>query len=201
MGWSYNRLWIFLINNNIVFAEGVYWEDILFNFLLKISSPKIRITDKKYIVYRLNAKNSTTTNILGICKDSIRMAYISKEMLEKNGLINKYKKEFIENYICTIYFDILRRVKEKSYLKFLLMKTDIKKFFNSLNLTSNDLEMFRNYNEGLCDLLQELMKSNLYIDLFKYIIRLIFSVRNTDNKKFKIVTILGIKLKFRRGNA
>lgn len=191
----------FLINNNIVFAEGVYWEDILFNFLLKISSPKIRITDKKYIVYRLNAEKSTTTNVLGIYKDSIRMAYISKEMLEKNSLIKKYKKEFIENYLCTIYFDILCRVKEKSYLKFLLMKNDIKKFFNSLNLTSNDLEMYRNYNEGLCDVLQELMKSNLYIDLFKYIIRLIFSVRNTDNKKFKIVTILGIKFKFRRGNA
>lgn len=191
----------FLIMNNIVFAQGVYWEDILFNFLLKISSPKIKITDKKYIVYRLNAENSTTTNILKVYKDSIKMAYISKEIFEKRGLFEKYKNVIIQNYMGALYFDIAYRVKCKSHLRFMLMKKDIKKFFNSFNLTSNDLEMFRNYNEELYNFLQELMKSNLYMDLFKYIIRMIFSVRNTDNKKFKIVTILGIKFKFRRGNA
>lgn len=67
----------FLIKNNIIFAEGMFWEDILFNFLLKISSPKIKIKDEKYIVYRLNAKSSTTTNVVKIYKDAVKMMKFS----------------------------------------------------------------------------------------------------------------------------
>ena len=191
----------FLIKNNIIFAEGMFWEDILFNFLLKISSPKIKIKDEKYIVYRLNAKSSTTTNVVKIYKDAVKMMKFSKNLLDDKGLYEEYKFKFIEHYFGALYYDILVRVKRASFIKFLFMKNDIKNYFIALNLSQNDMEKLKVYNEYLYQTLLHLKKGSIFTDLLKYFISLIFSVKNSFDKRFKVVTILGIKFKLRRENA
>lgn len=201
-GMSWDKVYSkdFLLQHKIFFAEDVYWEDILFNFLLKINAPKMEFTNEKFLAYRLNANSSTTTNIIKIYKDSIKMAKISKAILEKNGIWETYKFAFVLNYLSILCFDILNRVKDKSLVFYFLMQNELKIFFKSLELSEELLKELEKQDKALYKCYIKLENYSILNGLIFYFIQWLFSIKNFDETK-KIITFLGIKFSIRRRNA
>ena len=187
----------FLIEHNVIFAEDCYWEDILFNFLIKINNPNIMLTNKQYIVYRLNDSSSVTTHIKYIFDDCIKMAEYSKKVLEDRNLYNKHKLEFLQNYFGALYFDILQRLKEESGIRAIFGLIQIKKFYERLQLHRNDLDNMYDYDNAIYTIMIKLQKLSLYSELAKYFFQQIFSITNTKDKRHKEIRFIGFKFKIK----
>lgn len=199
MCWDKIYLKNFLLDHTINFAAGVFWEDILFSFLLKIYASKIEYTDKQYICYRLNSNHSTTTNILKIYPDSIKMTEISFKLLSDRNLLEKNKITFINYYFGILYFDIAHRVFEKSLYHYCKMLVEIQKLLQRLDITETQLQEIKKSHLQIYKHIKNMKEPFLLSEILRAIPKKIFSIRNIKPNKQKIITLLGININIHAG--
>lgn len=179
----------FLQKNNIKFPVGIETaEDNIFNYFCLFNNPEYSFFEPNLYYYTVDRKESVTNNRKNLVKkDFIAFKYLVNQ-IEFKKAEDKYKIVCIENFINAIrskYSNIKNRKYIITYLKDVeLFKEYLKETFDKEFLGS-----VSNYNE--------LKKCSLK----KIILENIFSLKNETscNKKRKVITILGCKIKIKKG--
>lgn len=193
VGWPWDKLYRreFVLKNGLTFQNLHHSNDTRFVLLSLACADKISITEDCLVNHRRHKSSLAETRTNN--PDSYYHALISlmKNLKQKN-LYKLYEQSFV-NYcitfplwhITSINNDYARSIMEKYLNKLLKKKVKI-----------------NNYNENY------FYDQKAYSQILKSLsiknkIKQIFSVRNDDRKTHKIITILGMKFKFkkRRSNA
>ena len=186
--WKYILKKEFLIANNIRFPNiRPAGEDMPFTLEVKLSAKIFYLDKKPFYSHRVNINDS-------VSKNPIPWDVIVKEYFT---ILKKYNK-----------LDCLKQEYKKccSRVLFCIQEDKREEFLNSLETFLND-DLFSSIkNQIFMEDLKRSIKQELYYELKQdlkltpaKIIRSIFSVKNeySYNKKYKVITILGIKAKFR----
>lgn len=169
------------------FKEGVIHEDELFVWTYMVHCNKYYYLNEKLYYYLRRADS-----IIGKKNDSIKMLDIVKiqndiyRTVEKYKNINDYQEYLTRNYIKVvkgIFYDLPKKYKKDAL-------TMINGYFEEINHDKRIKKLYQN-----CKYF-----SFIYSKTFKQFIASIFSVKNDIDKKYKIITILGIKIKIKREN-
>lgn len=194
--WSYLYKKDLLDNKKIKISEGIgnVGKDIGFVLKAFISAEELYITDKAF--YHYNVENSNSSMKIK------NVTYIIKMLSNEYANIDKW---FVENNI------------EKSFKAFI----DKRKFFNfkcvleNNNCTNNNLLNISNELKTIEDFRFFTSKEKKFLKKFindpKYVRKMhskninknslienIFSIKNTFDKTHKIITIMGVKFKFKK---
>ena len=158
----------FIKNNKIFFQEIKTCNDIYFNFMALSLAEKITFVDDILIRYRISQKDNLTAN---------RGKHINCIFFA----LKKLKKELEERKLFSIF--------EKTYWR----------------------QAYSNFNYELSncnsEVRRQICKKRLYkflplkyrlMSLKKAMFEIIFSVKNVNNRKYKQITFLGVKIKIRR---
>lgn len=101
----------FLIENNIFFIKGLFFEDVPFSFLCSKYAKRMMQVEIPFYVYRQRSGSITKTPSV---QKQLHKFFIVKYIAEN---IDITSSEFWANYIVSLYFDVLHRSKIKnSYL-------------------------------------------------------------------------------------
>lgn len=87
----------FLIENNIEFPLGLYFEDAIFSQLCTIKADKISLADIEPYYYRINSLTSTCTARDLTKFDIFKILKITKKILKENNLYEKCEWDFIKH--------------------------------------------------------------------------------------------------------
>ena len=193
IGWPWDKLYRreFVLKNGLLFQNLHHSNDTRFVLLSLACANKISIIKDCLVNHRWHKTSLEKTRIN--CPDSYYHALISlmKNLKQKN-LYKLYEQSFV-NYcitfplwhITSINNDFARSIMEKHLNKLLKKKVKIN------NYNENYFYDPKAYSQIL-EILNFLSIKN------KNKIKQIFSVHNDDRKTHKIITILGMKFKFRR---
>ena len=156
----------------------------------------IHWVDTPYYYYRIFSQNNTTSIKGAKTPDDIFDLYV-----ELNGFFNNHKdiyEKVKENYFAEIYYHTLFNIKrcDKSCIKYILNKFKTM-FSKQIPLDSiNNLKILSK-KEKLEFI--SMLKGTYYLEhLTKKVIQFIFAITNSVDKKYKIITILGLKINFKR---
>jgi len=173
--------------HNIQFVENLLYEDIYFTWYYFFVSQKAYFDDEVYYYYRINPNStmeSTTKN--KTFKTGIDHMYNWHELMLT---ISKDKELFIKNYnnLCHLLNNYTYRTKEmvpaSDKYKVELLKIDYR----------NELDSIKNKFEE--EIIKELTRPLEYSFLER-----IFSMKNSRDRKHKVICCCGIKLKIKRRN-
>jgi len=174
----YNRN--FLITNSIKFIPNIKTsEDVIFNFVCQFNNPKVSYSIEPLYVYRLTSENSATSK--------------------------SYIKSDIESLKQFMGLEIFKRQDLSSQLnvvgRFLAGCYWVSKKFNSDNVKVEIREMlkFVESKYHIADLLKLKRYRTLKFLFVKNFLNNIFSLENTCDGKFKVLTILGTRFELNRG--
>jgi len=174
----YNRN--FLITNSIKFIPNIKTsEDVIFNFVCQFNNPKVSYSIGPLYVYRLTSENSATSK--------------------------SYIKSDIESLKQFMGLEIFKRQDLSSQLnvvgRFLAGCYWVSKKFNSDNVKVEIREMlkFVESKYHIADLLKLKRYRTLKFLFVKNFLNNIFSLENTCDGKFKVLTILGTRFELNRG--
>lgn len=174
----YNRE--FLITNSIKFIPNLKTsEDVIFSFICQFDNPKVSYFTEPLYVYRLTSENSATSK--------------------------SYIKSDIESLKQFMGLEIFKRQELSSQLKvvgrFLAGCYWVYKKFNNDNVKSevNEMLEFVESQYYFTDLLKLKRYKTLKFLFVKNILNNIFSLENTCDGKFKVLTILGVRFELNRG--
>lgn len=200
--WSCLYKKIFLVKNNIRFLEtpGASYQDTSFYQKVILSAQKVFLTDNAYLQYRIDNENSSVNN-------KGKIYCITDEYKEIHKYINK-KTELkkYEQYIYKLQFygyqwNINRLAKEfkKEFFEYyhkefcLLKNAGIltNEFFNYTQYINFDLF----FNEPKKYFEKYVQPSK--IKLFQEKIFSITNLPSKDDKRYKVIYILGLKFSFR----
>ncbi|MBQ8847431.1 MAG: glycosyltransferase [Candidatus Gastranaerophilales bacterium] len=191
----------FLDENNIRMKQdgmGAY-EDQPWNAEILSKAKKIAYLDKHLYFYRIDATDSSTNNgKIGLI-NYIKRRNQAREILIENNCFNDEIKEYFHLSAfggSKLFFRKIQRKFKPQYYKdmqklfALALEDNIEfKYFSKAKL--KDFKNIQNYGYHMYILNNKIQK----------ISKTIFSIGNSKDKKHKVLTILGIKLKFRRKNA
>ncbi|MBR1424578.1 glycosyltransferase family 2 protein [bacterium] len=174
----------FIKNNNLRIPEGLKTaEDVLFSWMCNFKDPKYCTIPKPLYVYRCGRNGSATSKVDSIKNDEIAF----KKLYENPDFKNQPLELQLEiiNRFCGGSVAYLNKFYGTAHFKQVL--PDAYHFTNYLSklYSEKDLKHLKNYSA-----IKNFRK--------RMFVKQIFSVRNSDDKKFKIFTILGIKLKIKR---
>lgn len=175
----------FLIQYNINFIKGLITsEDVCFSYLCYLHNPQIIYIDKNLMCYRKNREGSaTTSNPNGIKLDLIALKAFNELDIVKT-IDDKARKEIIDKWCRGCFYYIDKFADDKIYhmqigqIKELICY--LEKFYSK-----NVLEKTSNYK-------------NLKYLCKKYDLERLFSVVNSRDRQHKVVSVLGLKFKFKR---
>lgn len=187
----------FIKENNIYFDNLICANDVSFYFRCLVNAKNIYISDQRYVYYRIN----NSTSLIGIRAYN----YHCQLKLYKNiSEIVKLMKENIQRavlaYICdsifvryTLYLSN-EDLPDKAKLKIIKQLAD---FAPNLNIEPRSKEHKKIYQYVRNNSFKYYLHSFNYLNISK-LFGNIFSIKNSKDKKHKILTMLGIKLKFKR---
>ena len=173
----------FIKNNNIYFPKDiVVSEDGVFNLLCLYKGAKFGYEDNIYYHYRYNRKDSAS---------SARISSLKEEILSDKFLLNtqEFKNLTDENLILLSFEKIINNIiyyynRPNSRKYHLIYDYQIQQFTKFL------------YKKYDCNLLNKCENIHILKDFNVY--KYLFSMAISKDKKHKILTILGIKIKLRR---
>ena len=174
----------FLIDNNILFDNLKCANDRYFYFQTVFKAKKIVLLQEYLINHRINVKNSLIAKRANNFDCSFQSYAHIKNLIEKE---DKEIKNIILDLTLIDSFYYYNSFSDKERKK-------VEKQFKNFLKTIEFPDLFKTYQkyswyEQYCQM------TNKY--LLKRILRTIFSLKNKDNHK--IITILGIKIKLKRG--
>lgn len=176
----------FIKKNQIYFPENISTaEDGIFNLFCLYKKPKYIFLPQLFYNYRTNNKNSATNQLENvILSDSIAFKYIINS--SQFGVIDENLKILtIEKFINGIYYYYTKNKNFARKLKYIYQINKLIKYIYKCNLKNLFLKASN------CLFLLNLRYKNI---LFNNI----YSITISSDKTHKILTILGIKIKFRR---
>lgn len=172
----------FLLNNNISFPEMIKTgEDAIFNLTCLCNNAKYITLNERLYNYLCDRNDSATNNIKNaINSDIAGYKYFFNQLIFKKAN-ETYKILIIEKFIEQIiyYYNKSSDYRIKYGFEIFLFYCYLRMNF-SLNLLSqvDNFGFFKQFSP----------------------LKFIFSIRNTNDKKHNVITILGIKIKFKRNN-
>ena len=195
-GWAWDKLYktSFIRKHNLKFQNLKCTNDMYFVMLSLILAERISVIDDVLIKHRQNNFSSISNSRDKNPYCFIKAIYALKSTLEQKNLYMQVKQSFINWNVefCFWHLDTLKNTKNK---KKLLRKIK-NEVFNKLEIYSLDANYF--YKKATYERIQYIksLKNDTWYQK-------IFSIRNDDRKTHKIITILGLKFKFkkRRSNA
>lgn len=155
---------------NTRFIEKLYYEDNPMLVEMLTKSDRVAFTNKVKYFYRENPKS--------IC--------LNPEKAQKR----KNDKLYILNNICEI-------IKNKTVAE----KEAVLDIFTKILIDFEDYSSDKKYRKEINNLLKKSNKKNFYKLMRKNLLKTIFSVKKSykNGIKSKVITVLGIKFKFKRG--
>ncbi len=174
----YNRN--FLITNSIKFIPNLKTsEDVIFNFVCQFNNSKVSYSTEPLYVYRLTSENSATSK-----------SYIKSdiESLKQFMGLEIFKRQDLSSQL-----NVVGRFLAGCYWAY--------KKFNNDNVKAEIREMlkFVESQYHFTDLLKLKRYRTLKFLFVKNLLNNIFSIENTCDGKFKVLTILGARFELNRG--
>ncbi len=182
----------FLEQNHIRFARGIpLAEDGLFCTECAIQSPKVTVIPQIFYIYRIFRENSTMSSQHGLDKEILCRDYMINQPYYQNA--SREDKFIMDIKIC---MNLLYRYSLLSY-----------------NNRLSNLKYLQDYQTYLISQYtpDELNKEYQYLHLIRQIklkgkerisfLQQCFSIKNTPDKRFKEIRILGIKFHLKRKTA
>ena len=136
----------FIVDNDIKFTTGVFFEDVIFSVKSVILAKRISILDKNMYLYREEQKNST----MGVAKttdksdDVFLFLQQVRDFLVQQSLMMELESEYIDFFIEQVKYHVNRvespEIKQNFYIKALAF---IDK--NSLNVKNTHLRNFKQF--------------------------------------------------------
>ena len=121
----------FLIQKNVEFPGGMFFEDNVFSFDALIKAEKITVIDECLIYYRVNRKQAVTARCDETFFDYLKIFSKIKENLEKIGLYDEMKYHFI-NYKVRSMFWWWKKIEFKYKEQFFnMIKEDYKEMYRT----------------------------------------------------------------------
>lgn len=174
----YNRN--FLIANSIKFIPKIKTsEDVIFNFICQFNNPKIAYSPDILYAYRLESENSATSK-----------SYISSDI---EALKQFMQLAIFKNQNKNVQLNVINKFLAGSFWNY-------KKFHNSKTKAEMcEILKFVESQYYFTDLLKLKRYRTLKFLFVKNILNNIFSLENTCDGKFKVLTILGARFELNRG--
>jgi len=175
----------------IKFPEKLHYEDFFFYWAYIIRAKNAYFTNEPFYKYRRHKGSimSKTFSGKGFPKEHLHIANRLYNYLVEHKIFKGNQKLFIKLFsICFLFaYNNSTNAQKQDVLE--TANKYANKFFNSRNTHSGLIENLKkkNYNK----ILDQEHK-------FKKIIRTIFSVANSPKGEHKVITVLGLKLKFAR---
>ena len=187
----------FIKENNIYFDNLICANDVSFYYRCLVNAKNIYISDQRFVYYRIN----NSTSLIGIRAYN----FDCQLKLYKNisEIIKPIKREISEHILSHICDSIFTRRKlylrnkglpDKAKLKIIKQLAD---FAPNLNVEPRSKEHKKMYKYVKNNSFKYYLYSYKYLKIFR-ILENVFCIRNSNNKKHKILTILGVKFSFRR---
>ena len=189
VGWPWDKLYKreFVVNNNLKFQNLRHSNDTFFVLFSLCCATSITIIQDALVYHRLNSGSLAATRV----KRPDCFYFALKELLKnlkKRKYYEKYKQSFINYCIEFPFWHITTINNEQCQKKMVHL---LSKIFVEIKIKKYPKEYFYDYNAY--NIL------NNYINKYKFKpFKTIFSIRNADDGTHKILTILGIKIRFRR---
>lgn len=187
VGWPWDKLYKkdFIINNKLQFQNLRQSNDTYFVLLSLVLTNSISIVDEILVTHRTHKNSLEKTRRQSPECFYYALMELYKALLDRN-LFKTYEQSFI-NYCFTFSFWHMssidcKRAKNKMFKKF-------KKLYKKLNLKKYSENYFYDIES------YKFLKNEIKYNSFP---KNIFSIRNSNDKRHKIITILGLKLKIKR---
>lgn len=183
----------FLNTNNIRFSNNKFAEDVIFYIKALLSAKTISILNEYLYFYRIH-KESSSRNFFNNFYDVINVRLVCLEYIEQH----ENKDYFIDAFLIYSINSIMYWFNFAADSKY----RNIKDFYNQLReffiLINNKYEIkniknYINYKKFKQICKQTWIKYYLIKSLEK-----LFSLKNSKDRKHKIITLFGIKLKIKR---
>lgn len=195
IGWSWDKLINrkFVTKNRLKFQNLRSTNDMLFVFMSLVLADRISYIDEVLCTHRYNTKTqlSETRDKDFFC--FIKAIYELQRQLKKHNLYNKLEQSFV-NWNTEFCFWHLNTISNLNAL--VLKQILIDKVFPKIDAYSKEKDYY--YNINTYNRIQE-FKAAFKVHK-KEQLQNVFSVRNSDDKSHKVVTVSGIKFKFRNKN-
>lgn len=175
----------YIIENGIRFVDGLKTaEDVLFCLSSYFKNPKYVLIDEPLYVYCVDRSDSATNDLKCIAND-IRALEILHKMPEFQQQSLEMKLRIVANF-CGSAIGYLKKFNQSSVLHQEIFK-DIDNLIGFLNknYSKKDLNTIKSY--------KKLRHSRRDV-----LLRKIFSVTNTSDKKYKFITFIGLTWRIRR---
>lgn len=181
----------FLRKNNIRFLEQRFCEDIPFYIQCVVSAKNVSVINKPLYYYRLRSNSSISQTVNW--KELFVARNKSLEYVQLSGNYNLLKA-YIIAYICSIlywYGDFTTKNKKIARPFY----NEMRKAFTALNKVYDikELKPYIKYSE-----FRRIIKYTWEEQKLRKVLKTIFSIKKSNDKRHKIITILGIKLKLNR---
>lgn len=153
----------FVLENKVYFQEQKTVNDVYFNYATLILAKSITYLDQAMVNYRIDVKNSLTSQRGKTLNDIISAYTQIRTLLEKNNLLNDLQESMYRKMISSIKYEMsYKKANKRTLYKQMagfIPKKYVKKYYKE-----------------------------------KTLLQQIFSIKNED--KHKVLTILGIRIKF-----
>ncbi len=202
IGWIWDKLYkkSIILDNHLTFPEFKNSEDTAFTYMALILANRISTIQDPLIIHRINITTSISVN-----REKEPEAFISAMELLKTNLnkIGKYKtfENGFLNYFITFskwHLDTISETyKDDLYIKIKkYYETNIRKNCHYKKLNNYTTEILYLYkNCSTYEQLKKLEEESNYNSTFK---QNLFSIKNSKNNGYKIITIFGCKIKIKK---
>ncbi len=173
----------------ITYPEGLRYEDACFYWKYMSFAKKIKFFNKYFYFYRRHNESIMANTFKGseYAIDHLRVISNLQIFFEKNDIFQKNYEMFYQIYKNFFDFAFVFSTENKKKAVLKLAKAYAKKYFPN----TDAIEVIKSYEKAY---------RQMKMKPIKQILKQIFSVSNSNDKKHKIVYILGLKFKIRQVN-
>lgn len=153
-----------LIDNEIFFPEGIYYEDAVFSNYVSLFCKRVMIDKNQYYGYRVNVATSTTSNIMAKFDSIIAMHKEMFAFLKQRNIYDKYELPFVRlcmRSLCWYFLPQINDIKKAKELN-----EQIAEFVDSLCIAEKVLRQIAKEDYYIADLIVKYQKSQ-YMNLKK----------------------------------
>lgn len=170
---------------DIKFPNGLFYEDAYFCMAYFFISKRAYFINKSMYTYVRHADSVMTNTFFGNsqAKDHLLIAFKIYEFLIKNKLFEKYKQVY--PVILSNCYQFAVKFSDRSSL-------------DSINKACSDFINTNKLQEKCPHPVLKCIVEGGALNLNYSFVELIFSVKNSVDSRYKIITILGVKIKLRR---
>ena len=180
----------FIKEHNLFFEEGICYEDQPFWYKLILCNPDFSIINKPLIYYR-QRKNSITKNP----KFFIDLILVKSKVLK---LYKEYGKPLFIKYFSIDCLKTISGFMKLSKENLCLYIKYYNKYREFLQMINKEIQISEFTNKIEYDEIQKILKHNLIQKLLLDLLQTISKIIISETQTHKIISILGIRMKFRR---